>query len=455
MIFTPHQYQDEDVQFLLGQRFAGLFLPMGLGKTVISLTAIQMLVDAGFVKSVLLIAPIRTLYTVWPNEIAKWDNFSGLKYHNWHESRVLPKDLPQAHIYGINPESVMPLMKKGEIFKRKWDLLLIDESYMFKNPGSQRFKVIKNVLHHFAYRWILTGTPAPNGLEDIWAQIYLLDRGEALGTYITHFRNDYCVPDRSGYGYDVIPQYKERLYQAISHLVIRRSVTDHIDMPEVVYNTIPVKLNKASMEKYKAMEKEFIALLDSGEVVASPNAAVAGGRCRQIANGGLYLADGTAELIHTDKMVALKEVVEELQGEPLLVFYEFVHDTHRITAALGDVPNLTYSKNPNKLIQEFNEGKHPVMIGHPASIGVGLNLQGACSHILWVGVPWDLLLYDQANARVWRQGQQASRVIIHHIVAEGTLDEKVLKALTVKGREQLDLMEAIQRIRTSRSISAL
>lgn len=448
MNLTLHEYQNEDVKFLLGQKVAGLLLEMGLGKTVISLTAVKALVDAGHVKRVLLVAPIRTLYTVWPKEITDWDNFKGLTYYNWHSTLCDPSKLPKAHIYGINPESVGRMLLSKTMFKQSWDLLIVDESWMFKNSSSKRFEALRDKLYQFKYRWILNGTFAPNGLIDIWAQIFILDRGKALGEYISRFHNAFCVPNRDGYGYQVIPQYRENIYRAVAHLVTRRKASDHLDMPELVYNSIPVKLSPKSWTIYKDMERKFIALLESGEAVVSPNAGVAGGRCRQIANGGLYRADGTAEHIHHEKMEALKEVVEGLQGQPLLVFYEFVHDTERIKTALGDVPNLTSSKTPDKLIREFNEGKHPVMVGHPASIGAGLNLQGACSHIVWVGVPWDLGLYDQANARVYRQGQKAERVIVHHIVAEGTLDEKVLKALAVKGREQSDLLDAIQRIRS-------
>ena len=445
MIFQPHEYQLEAVKFLLGQRHAGLLLDMGLGKTAISLHTLSLLIAEGHVKKVLLIAPIRTLYTVWPNEIKKWDNFQHITYHNWHESGTYA---PDANIIGVNPETALSLMRSKALFKMGVDLLIIDESSTFKNSSSQRFKEIKKGLHVFPRRWILTGTPAPNGLEDIWSQIYLLDRGQALGEYITHFRNSYCVPSYDGYSYTVIPHYKELIYQKIAHLVLRMSAKDHLDMPAIVYNSIPVKLDAKAMAAYKEMERQFILLLESGETIYSPNAAVAGGRCRQIANGGIYRADGTAEHLHTAKMTALKEIVEELQGQPLLVFYEFIHDVHRIKEALGDVPNLTSSKHPDQLINEFNAGKHPVLIGHPATIGIGLNLQGACSHICWVGVPWDLGLYDQANARVYRQGQEADRVIVHHLVAEGTLDEKVLKALSVKGREQNDLLEAIERIRS-------
>jgi SNF2 family DNA or RNA helicase len=447
MKWIPHQYQVDSVKFLLGQKRAGLFLDMGLGKTVISLYSAKQLLEAGHIGHILLIAPIRALYTVWPNEIAKWDDFQDISYYNWHEGRCAIKDLPDVDIVGINPESALTLMKNKEFATLPFDLLIIDESAAYKNYASQRFKFLKKVLHCFDYRWILTGTPAPNGLEDLWSQIYILDEGKALGKYITHFRTAYCIPDRSGYGYTVMDNYRQTIYEAIAGLTMRLSARDNIDMPELVVNTIPVKLDAKAMSLYKDMERKLIILLESGETVLSPNAAVAGMRCRQIANGGIYLEDHSISHIHTAKMEALKEVVEDLQGQPLIVFYEFLHDLPRITAALGELPNLTTSKTPSKLVQEFNEGKHPVLLGHPATVGVGLNLQGACSNVLWVGIPWDLYLYDQANARVYRQGQDAERVVVHHLVAQGTLDEKVVKALAVKGREQTDLLEAIQTIR--------
>lgn len=448
MKWTPHQFQEDALKFLLGQRHAGLLLDMGMGKSSISLAGISQLVKAGHVKKVLLVSPIRPLYTVWPNEIRKWDDFSHLTYHNWHESRAPMSKLPKAHIHGINPESALAIwFKKEQFIKEGFDLLLIDESHTFKNYASRRFKLLKSLLHTFKYRWILTGTPAPNGLEDLWAQIFLLDRGATLGEYITHFRNNFCIPDRSGYGYVVMQNLRQELFRRISPLVYRLSARDHIDMPELVVNPIPVILPPAAMAKYKDMERHFITLLDSGEQVTSPNAAVAGMRCRQIANGGLYLPDGSAEDIHTAKADALKEVVDELQGQPLLVFYEFIHDLQRITKVLGPVPNLTTVKNVDKLIQEFNEGKHPVVVGHPATIGTGLNLQGACSNILWMGVPWDLGLLSQANARVWRQGQEADRVVVHYLMAQRTLDAHVMKAVEQKAATQEDMMKAIESIR--------
>lgn len=447
MKFTPHEYQLGAAKFLLGQPHAGLLLDMGLGKTSISLFCIKQLLAAGHVKRILLIAPIRPLYTVWPNEIKKWDDFNDVSYHNWHESRLEPHKLPQADLYGINPESFLTLAKHKRFGEAGFDMLIIDESQTFKNYSSQRFKFLKPLLHLFKYRWILTGTPAPNGLEDLWSQIYILDRGEALGQYITHFRNNYCVPSRDGFSYEVIPQYREQLYRQIAHLVYRLSARDHLDMPDLIFNPIPVRLNDKAFKMYKEMEKELIILLESGEHIMSPNSAVAGMRCRQIANGSIYKEDRSIEFIHMDKANALKEVVDNLQGQPLLVFYEFVHDLVAIQKVLGDVPNLTASKNPNKLIDEFNAGKHPVMVGYPSTIGVGLNLQGACSNILWMGPPWDLGVHDQANARVWRQGQEADRVVVHYLMAERTLDAKVLSAIQAKGAIQADLLKAVESIR--------
>lgn len=442
--WIPKPYQEDALKFILTNPHDGLILDMGLGKTAVSLAAIKMLIASGHIKKVLLVAPIRTLYSVWPAEIKKWTNLHGLTYHNWHASRLPLKAIPNVHIVGINPESALTYMKREKLHEYGFDLLLIDEAHMYKNPASQRFKALKKILHHFPYRWILTGTPAANGLVDIWALIYILDLGAALGKYITHFRNDFCVVDRSGFGYEVMPQYKELLYQRISHLLYRLPAKGNIDMPELILNEVAVTLPKKAMDTYKAMERDFIALLESGETVASPNAAVAGMRCRQIANGGLYLPEGGAEMIHMAKAEALKEVVEGLQGSPLLIFYEFVHDVERIEAVLGKVPNLTKTKNVDKLISEFNAGKHPVMLGHPATVGVGLNLQEACHNVLWMGPPWDLMAHDQANARVYRQGQPSDKVVVHYLMAEKTLDAAVLKALAGKARVQEDLFRAIQ-----------
>jgi len=436
--WTPHDYQIQGMQWLISRKGAGLIADMGLGKTSMTLGASSHLMMTGHVRKILLIGTILSLETVWPAEIAKWEDFAGITYVNCHDNPGGWKGIYD--IYAINPEAALPLLKNGFLASQKFDLLVIDESAMFKSPDSKRFKALKNYLHMFPRRWILTGTPSPNGLVDIWAQIYILDRGESLGKFITHFRNAFCVPDYSGYGYKVPPLAAKEIYERIAPICVSMKNTDYLDMPELVMNEIAVKLPPKAMELYKEMEKEFIITLEKDDIF-SPNAAVAGMRCRQIASGGIYYADKTVEEIHTAKAEALKEMVENLQGQPLLVFYEFRHDIDRIRKVLGNVPNLIDTKDSAKLVNAFNAGDIPVMISYPI---MALNLQGACHNVCWFGPPWDLMMYDQANARVWRQGQESSRVIIHHLVAQNTLDSRVLKILAEKRVVQNGLLEAIK-----------
>lgn len=440
-------YQDEGVKFLLSRQWAGLFLDMGLGKTVISLTAISALMAEGHVKKALIVAPIRVLENVWPSEIAKWDTTRHLRFANLNGVKVTPTNpLPEADIYGINPESLKALIRNSSFVKVPMQLLVIDESSMFKNASSLRFRALSNVLYRYKYRWILTGTPAPNGLLDVWSQIYLLDRGAALGPNPSHFHKAFCVKSFDGYGWEVHESNKEVIYKAIAPLILRMSKDDCLVMPELIKNPIEVTLAKDDYAMYKTMEREFLVMLQSGEQVMSPNAAVAGMRCRQIANGGLYLPDGRPEHIHNAKVNALKEIVEELQGEPLLVFYEFVHDLERIRKVLGPVPSLSDGGGVKDIVDKFNAGKIPVLVAHGASAGYGLNLQGACSTACWMGVPWDLGMHDQANARVWRQGQEAKTVTVHYLMAKNTLDYHVFKVLARKDKDQQDLLGALQRI---------
>ena len=440
MKWTPREYQLEAMRFMVSNPHSGLLLDMGLGKTSITLGMVR----ASKLKRVLLVAPIRTLYTVWPEEIAKWDDFNGITYHNWHESRCPIDSLPQVDIVGINPESLLAMLHRKEFAEVGWDALIIDESHTFKNYASQRFKALRKVIHIFPRRHILTGTIAPNGLQDLWAQIFVLDRGKALTPYITHFRNVYCTPAWDGYSYNIVPERVGMLYERIKGLVMRLSAADHLDMPDLVINQIPVKLPPKARQTYKDMEDDFITLLGDGEAITAPNAAVAGGKCRQIANGGIYQTDHSVAHVHDEKVNALKELVEGMNGNPLLVFYEFKHDVERITKVLGKVPNLTGAKDSLQMVRDFNAGKIPVMLGHGATVGVGLNLQSQCHNICWMGVPWDLGMHDQANARVYRQGQESDRVVIHYIMAEDTMDQVVLKALAKKGRVQADLYAAIQ-----------
>jgi SNF2 family DNA or RNA helicase len=436
--WVPHQYQLEGVKWLVSHLGAGLIADMGLGKSAMTLAAASTLMMTGHVRKILLIGTIRSLYTVWPAEIAKWTDFNGLTYVNCHEDRDGWKGTYD--IYAINPESALPLMKNGFLAAQGFDLLVVDESAMFKNPASQRFKALQKILHLFPRRWILTGSISPNGLVDIWSQVYIVDRGEALGKFITHFRNAFCIADWSGFGYTVPSFAAEEIYRRIKPLCISMKNTDYLDMPELVTNEITVILPPAAMKVYKEMEREFLIILEK-DTIYSPNAAVAGMRCRQISAGGVYYPDGTVEEIHTVKADALKEIVENLQGQPLLLFYEFKHDITRIRKALGDIPNLMEAKNPTQLVNDFNAGKIPVLMSYPI---MALNLQGSCHNVCWFSPTWDLMMYDQANARVWRQGQESGRVVIHHIIAKDTLDHSVVEAISEKRKIQDKLLEAIK-----------
>lgn len=446
MKWEPHQYQLDAVKYLISKGSAGLLLDMGLGKTSISLAAIKVLKNTGHVKHTLIVAPLMCIYTVWPEEVAKWEEFQGLSVVNLHLG--FEQVHQEADIYLINPESFLLFMNTPEWRVRKFDLLVIDESTKFKSPSSQRFKTLKPLLPAFKRRWILTGSPIPNGLVDIWAQIYILDLGLALGRFITHFRNAFCVADYTGYNYTVHPMHVNTIYQRIAPLCMRLSARELLDMPELIRNRIPVLLPAKARKQYDQTELELLTLLEEeDQLLRSPNAAAAGIRCRQIANGGIYDQDGNMVLIHDAKVAALKELVESLAGNPLLILYEFRHDAHRIQQALGDIPNLTGNSDMLGIVRAFNSGKMPVVMGHPGSMGHGLNLQDSCYNVVWFGLPWDLGLYDQAISRVWRQGQKSRSVIVHHIVAENTLDDVVLKTLSQKSRTQQAMLRAIQMFR--------
>lgn len=431
--FTPRPYQLEAMRFLISRPQAGLFLDMGLGKTAITLGVMETLKKP----RTLLIAPIRVLYTVWPAEIEKWG--FDLKYVNLHDNREALFSGSAADIYGINPESSLSLLTDHRFARQVFDLLVIDESSMYKAHDSRRFKLLQRHLHRFGKRWILTGTPAPNGLMDLWAQIYLLDRGASLGEFITRFRNAFCIPSWDGYGYILQAGAEKEIYRRIKKYVLRMEAKDYIDMPQLVLNSIPVVLEAKDRALYDTMERDFLIKLEE-TVVMSPSAGVAGQKCRQMANGGVYDQEGNAIHLHDVKTKALVELIESLQGKPVIVFYEFRHDITRIQNALGAVPMPTPEN-----IALFNQGKIPVMLGHPSSMGYGLNLQMHCNTVIWYGIPWDLGAYDQSIARVWRSGQIADQVIVHHIVAKDTLDEDVLKALSLKSKTQKTLLDAMKR----------
>lgn len=445
------------IKLLLSQGSAGLFLDPGLGKTSTVLASFKILKAKSLAKKMLIIAPLRPALKTWPDEIKKWEEFSSLTYtilHGDSKDLNLQKDVD---VYIINPEGLAWLLDPSrKHLLPTFDILCIDESSKFKDSTTKRFKLLKPLLQTFKRRWILTGTPAPNGLEDLFGQIYILDLGRSLGRYITHFRNNFFI--RSGYSmyeWKPRPEAFSEVVEKISPLILQLSAEDYLSMPELVYRNIQVTLPDKVFQKYRDVEELFITAMEEGNIVAA-NAAVAGVKCRQIANGAVY-KDSTFEDVkkgeyvkfHDEKLDALEGLLAELSS-PVLVLYEFDHDRARILDRLGEVPVLGSGLSDKKLdstIDRFNAGDLPVLLGHPASMGHGLNLQGKCHHVIWFGITWNLEYYDQAIARVYRQGQKAEHVFVYHIVASGTLDEKVLRVLTSKDRTQQNLLASLSKHR--------
>lgn len=443
--WTPHGYQKRAIKFLLERGAAGLFLEPGLGKTSITLAAFKVLKEKGLVKRMLVIAPLRVAYNVWPAEIQKWAEFDGLRYVVLHGDDKADGLTLDADVFIINPEGLQWLMSGGRYAKLKADVLCIDELSKFKHTNTQRFKLLKPALRTFRRKWGLTGTPASNGLMDLFGQCYVLDEGAALGRFITHFRNEYFTQ----YGdYDWIPKAGafERALDKLRPLALHMAAEDYLDLPELVAQTIKVKLPKAARAAYDQMEDQFFFALNDIEVSAVSKAA-SGIKCRQIANGAAYDDSGQPLQLHDAKLDALAELLEELNGAPALVLYEFNHDRQRILEKYPGTPYIgggISQKQAEAYIMEFNAGKLPMLLAHPASAGHGLNLQRVSNHVIWFGIPWDLELYDQAIGRVHRQGNPNSHVFVHHIVAEDTLDEKVLKVLRQKDKVQTSLLSALK-----------
>lgn len=459
----PHEYQRTVLQKMLSQRAVGLFLDPGLGKTSIVLAAFKHLKEAGIVNRMLVVAPLRPVYNVWPSEIEKWANFMDLKYtilHGRYKEQRLNDD---SDIFIINPEGITWLLKyekrknrihtdTSRLAATGVDVLCLDESTRFKDPSTNRFKALKRHLSMFKIRWCLTGTPMPNGVQDLFGQMYMLDHGRALGQYITAFRQHFMyVPNpRNPYHYEMQEGAFDRLTEVIKPLVIQLSAEDHIKMPERIYNRVEVELPPHAMKAYREVENEFITKVEEGIVVAT-NMGVAGTKLRQIANGAVYSEyrdDPDAEWIHIHdaKIEALVELREELGGKPIMLLYEYQHDRDRILKVLGEECRCISGASPkqgDEMIQQFNMGQLPVLLGHPASMGHGLNLQVECYNVVWFGITWNLEHYIQANARVWRQGQENPSVVFHHIVAKNTRDERVEAVLSLKDATQRQLLSEV------------
>ena len=449
--FIPHDYQARGIDLLTAAPGgAGLLLDPGMGKTAMALQAYAILRDLYPGLQMLVIAPIQPMYGTWPDELHKWAQFTGITMSIVHGTpKVRQKALgTRADIYIINPEGLKwlfsPLQKH---YLPDWKLLCVDESTKFKRSTSKRFKLIKPHLNQFFWRWILTGTIAPNGLEDIFGQVYIMDQGASLGTYITQFRHRHFFQTGFG-GYDWIAKEgaTEEVMKRIDSRVLQLKAEDYLDMPDFKQVTRKVKLNKEAYDVYQQVEKEFIHEMAEGTILAQ-NSGAASMKCRQIANGAVYDIDGKALTIHGEKLEALNDIIEETNGHPLLIMYEFKHDRDRIKKALGkDCVCITgiSGEKLTDILAKFNDGSIKYLLMHPQSAH-GMNIQKACHHIVWFSIIWDLELFIQANTRLYRQGQSSPTVMCYMLTAESTLDLVVTRALAAKVKDQTNIENALRR----------
>lgn len=444
MKYSPHNYQTYATDFIVEHPEAAVFLDMGLGKSVITLTALlDLCLDRFEIAKVLVIAPLRVARDTWTAELQKWDHLKCFTYAtvigsvSEREAALRKK----AHIYLINRENVSWLIEESG-FPFDFDMIVIDELSSFKSYQAKRFRSLLRVRPTVKRIVGLTGTPAGNGLTDLWAEFRILDLGKRLGRFITHYRNRYFLPDkRNGmtvYSYKPLPGAEDAIYRQISDITVSMKAVDHLDMPECIFNDVTVSLSEEERQKYDTLRNDLILSLGEDEIDAS-NAASLSNKLSQMANGAVYGEDKTVHRIHDRKLDALEDLIEAANGKPVLVAYWYRHDLERIRARFC-VREIRTSAD----ISDWNAGKIPVAVIHPASAGHGLNLQAGGSTLIWFGLTWSLELYLQTNARLWRQGQTAKTVVIHRIVAEGTVDELMLKALDRKERSQNSLIDAVR-----------
>lgn len=398
------------------------------------------------VRKVLIIGPLRVARDTWPSEIEKWEHLRHLRYSvavGSAEERVTALQA-DADIYIINRENVDWLVS-NRIFD--FDMIVIDELSSFKNHQSKRFKALMKVRPKVKRIVGLTGTPASNGLMDLFAEFRLLDMGERLGRFIGQYRNEYFKPDKQNgyivYSYKPLPDAEERIYEKISDITVSMKAVDHLKMPKLISNEYSVKMSESEKEKYKELKEELILEVQDTEITAANAAALSNKLC-QMSNGAIYDDDGEIIPIHNRKLDALEDIIESANGKPVLVAYWFKHDRTRIAERLHKLGIVYQEIKSAESIKKWNSGKLQAALIHPASAGHGLNLQSGGNFLVWFGLTWSLELYQQTNARLWRQGQQSETVVIQHIVTKGTVDEKILKALKGKDETQTALMTAVK-----------
>lgn len=441
MKYKAHDYQQFATEFVLEHPYCGLILDMGLGKSVITLTALwDLVLDRFDCGRVLVIAPKRVAEDTWPKELAKWDHLKGLTYSLVMGSEKQRREALQkrAFLYIINRENVAWLVDNC---RWNFDTVVIDELSSFKSSKAQRFRALKKVRPLVKRVIGLTGTPSPNSLIDLWPQIYLLDMGQRLGRFITHYRERFFVPDKRNremvYSYKLREGAEDRIYDLIGDICISMKATDHLNMPPLISNRVEVSLGQQERKVYDALRKDMIVKLKDGEIDAV-NAASLSGKLLQMAGGAVYDTEGRTLRIHDKKLDVLEDLIEAANGKPLLIAYWYKHERDRIQERFRVREILT-----TKDIDDWNAGRIPVALLHPAAVGHGINLQQGGSTLIWFGLTWSLELYQQTNARLWRQGQQHA-VVIQHLVTTGTHDEDVMRALERKDMGQAALIEAVK-----------
>lgn len=443
MRYVAHNYQNYAKNFILAHKVSALFLDCGLGKTITTLTAInELMYDSFEISKVLIIAPLRVAQSTWKEEIEKWDHLNLLRYSiAVGDEKERLKALKQtSDIYIINRENVDWLVTKSGI-DFNFNMLIIDELSSFKSHTSKRFKSLLKIRPYFERVVGLTGTPSSNGLMDLWAEFRVLDLGERLGRYITHYRNEYFLPDkRNGaviFSYKPQPNAEERIYRRLADMTISMKSTEYLKMPELILNELEINLDKEDQTKYKKFKKEMVMTIQEKEIDAI-NAASLSNKLIQLANGSIYDEAKNFYEIHNKKLDKLEEIIESANGKPVLVAYWFKADKERIEKRFK-VREIKTADD----IKQWNKGMIDLALIHPASAGHGLNLQSGGSTLVWFSLTWSLELYQQTNARLYRQGQKDT-VVIHHLIIKNTIDEDIMKSLKRKDKTQEALMRAVK-----------
>lgn len=443
MKYKPHSYQEYAIRYIETHPISALLIDMGLGKTSITLTAIcNLLFDSFEVCKVLVIAPLRVAKNTWTDEIKKWEHLSTLTYSLivGNENERLSALNEKADIYIINRENVDWLVNKSG-YKFDFDMVVIDELSSFKNHQSKRFKSLMKVRPLVKRIVGLTGTPSSNGLMDLFAEFKILDMGKRLGYFIGQYRNTYFKPDKTNgpivYSYKPLPNAENAIYKKISDITVSMKANEYLKMPELLTSNYVVELSNSEKNQYDEMKKSLVLEITDGEITAS-NAASLSNKLCQLSNGAIYDDEQNIVEIHDRKLEALEDIIESMNGKPLLIAYWYRHDLERIKSRFSVREIKT-----NEDISDWNDGKIPVALIHPASAGHGLNLQNGGSTLVWFGLTWSLELYQQTNARLYRQGQK-NTVVIQHIITKGTIDEQILKALQKKNKTQADLIDAVR-----------